>query len=188
MAAEYYILDARTCVGNCALWWAPEGKGYTCNLKEAGLFTLEEAESNRITDVPVHKDVAEKIVMSHVQWDHLREAGVDIFAAHQRSITATAPEARMIRDVTVLGRCPVGTPMKMERNGAAIYGRLFKHGGHELDGCSPILTMITPNGSMYRAGLIWFSPLDDVGLAKLREYERMATRWYNGKLDHLKAC
>ena len=84
MGRDYYILDARQCVGNCAVWWRPQGKGYTCELNKAGLFTKEEAESHRKTDLPVHKDIAEGLVRQHVRWDSLISHGVDIYGA-QRS-------------------------------------------------------------------------------------------------------
>lgn len=70
---SYYILDARSCVGNCALWWGKDSRGYTCNLDEAGLYTLEEALSHRDTDVPVHKDIARARIVQHVLWDHLTQ-------------------------------------------------------------------------------------------------------------------
>lgn len=70
----FYILDSRTCVGNCALWWAKDRGGYCCNLADAGLYTLEEALSERPTDVPVHKDVAQNCVTQHVRWDTLSES------------------------------------------------------------------------------------------------------------------
>lgn len=79
----HYILDARSCVGNCALWWRPGGKGYTCELDQAGLFTEEAAGAHRRTDVPVHKDVARRLVVSHVRWEHLRDNGVDISGANR---------------------------------------------------------------------------------------------------------
>lgn len=72
----YYILDARSCVGNCALWWGKDRKGYTCNLNDAGLYTLEQAMSERPTDVPVHRDVANGAAVSHVRWDTLDMNGV----------------------------------------------------------------------------------------------------------------
>ncbi len=73
----YYILDARSCVGNCASWWRPDGYGYCCDLDEAGLFTLDEAMSKRRgIDVPVHKDVARDCVVQHVQWGRLGQAGI----------------------------------------------------------------------------------------------------------------
>lgn len=71
--ADYYIIDTRTVVGNCALWWCPDGKGYTCNLDDAGLYTRQQAKSHRETDVAVHREVAERLVVRHVRLDHLRQ-------------------------------------------------------------------------------------------------------------------
>lgn len=42
MSELYYIRNKF--VGNCALWWREGGLGYTCDLREAGKFTREEAE------------------------------------------------------------------------------------------------------------------------------------------------
>jgi hypothetical protein len=83
VSADYYILDARSCVGNCALWWGKDRKGYTCNLDDAGLYTLDQALSERPTDVPVHRDVARANVTTHVRWDRLADAGVG-FREHSR--------------------------------------------------------------------------------------------------------
>lgn len=65
----YYLLDARSCVGNCASWWAPGGKGYVCDLRDAGKFTKEEAYSHRETDVPVPCEVADRAAVHHVRVD-----------------------------------------------------------------------------------------------------------------------
>lgn len=51
----YFVQDTRSFVGNCPLWWRPNGGGYTTNLDEAGKFTREAAmklHSNRDTDLP----------------------------------------------------------------------------------------------------------------------------------------
>jgi len=72
--AEYYILDTRQVVGNCAMWWCPEGKGYTCDLDKAGLYP-KSWHPWRETDVPVHRDVARSLAITHVRLDHLRQAG-----------------------------------------------------------------------------------------------------------------
>lgn len=45
----FYIQDTRTVVGNSAMFWRPEGKGYTCNLNEAWKVTGEW--TGRPTDV-----------------------------------------------------------------------------------------------------------------------------------------
>jgi hypothetical protein len=74
--ACFYVLDARTVVGNCAMWWCPDGKGYTCDITQAGLYTKERCASMRETDVPVHRDVVARLTIQHVRVDHLRQAGV----------------------------------------------------------------------------------------------------------------
>lgn len=71
-ARDFYILATTEIVGNCALWWCPDGKGYTCELEKAGLYTLAEASSHRRSDVPIHRSIAESVRVSHVRVDHLR--------------------------------------------------------------------------------------------------------------------
>lgn len=99
--ADYYILDARSCVGNCASWWRPKGNGYCCKLDEAGLYTLKQALSHRRgIDVPVHKDIARRLVVQHVRWDHLGQAGVTFkgpgLDAYLESLQAKAPAEKEI--------------------------------------------------------------------------------------------
>lgn len=71
----YYIWDTRTSVGNCVSWWAPDSKGYVCDLNEAGLYSKDEAEKiaqNRSTDVPVPAHVARDMTVLHVRVEGLR--------------------------------------------------------------------------------------------------------------------
>jgi hypothetical protein len=70
---KFYIWDIRTPVGNCAYWWRPGGKGYTCDLDEAGLYDEDEARSHRETDIAVPQELAERLVVRHVRFDHLRQ-------------------------------------------------------------------------------------------------------------------
>ena len=49
---KYFLQDTRTIVGNCLVFWRKESKGYTTNLDDAELFTIEEALSHRSTDRP----------------------------------------------------------------------------------------------------------------------------------------
>lgn len=65
----FYILDASSVVGNCALWWRPEGRGYTCDLADAGKYTAEQAAALRPTDVLVSCAVADAAVVRHVRLD-----------------------------------------------------------------------------------------------------------------------
>lgn len=69
----YYIQDTRQIVGNCALWWRHEGKGYTCELLDAGLFkgNSSEVHSDRDCDVPWPAELVRKLVIGHVTTDHL---------------------------------------------------------------------------------------------------------------------
>ncbi|KRD71395.1 hypothetical protein [Lysobacter sp. Root96] len=51
----YYMQDSRSYVGNCPLWWNPQGHGYTTRLDEAAKYTREEAarmHKARPTDIP----------------------------------------------------------------------------------------------------------------------------------------
>jgi len=51
----FYLQDSRSYVGNDALWWAKEGKGYTTDLSKADLYSREDAvrqHNCRETDIP----------------------------------------------------------------------------------------------------------------------------------------
>ncbi len=74
MGEMFYILDSRSCVGNCALWWRPKGAGYTTQLEEAGLYTEKEAKSHRGTDVAIPESMAKACSVTHVRVERLREA------------------------------------------------------------------------------------------------------------------
>lgn len=72
---KFYILDARTVVGNCALWWCPNGSGYTTQLEEAGLYEEADAkERRRDTDIAIPEEIAKKCAVSHVRVERLRDA------------------------------------------------------------------------------------------------------------------
>lgn len=73
----YFIQDTRTMVGNCMLFWAKESKGYTTNIDEAGLYTLEEAISKRNTDRPWPASLIRKLAKPRVDFQDLPR-GVDL--------------------------------------------------------------------------------------------------------------
>lgn len=96
MSGRFYILDARQIVGNCALWWCPEGKGYTCNLDEAGLYSEEDAKGHRDTDVAVPEAMAKACSVTHVRVERLRgsldQAGIKWPSAVRRGWPKAARE------------------------------------------------------------------------------------------------
>ena len=72
--AKFYILDGRGCVGNSAVWWRPKREGYTCDLRDAGRYTEEEAraqEQRRPTDLAIPCEQADALVEWHVHVDRL---------------------------------------------------------------------------------------------------------------------
>lgn len=70
---EYYIQDSRQIVGNCVLWWRPDGKGYTCEINNAGIYKGLNCSKLRLTDVPWPVDAVKCVVCHHVRMDDLRE-------------------------------------------------------------------------------------------------------------------
>lgn len=70
VTGKVYILDNRTVVGNCALFWAPDGNGYTCDLEKAGLY--DPGYSSRDTDIDIPADIAKACAVTHVRLDTLR--------------------------------------------------------------------------------------------------------------------
>ena len=88
---RYYIWDKRSTVGNCALWWGPNGGGYVCDLREAGLYEENEAMKiarGRGTDVAVPEHVARSIARQHVRAD----------GELQRALEAATDKVPMGRD------------------------------------------------------------------------------------------
>ena len=70
---QYVILDTRQIVGNCAMFWRPDGAGYTCDLSDAGLY--DKTEGRRETDIYVPIEVARSMAVIHVRVEPLKRAG-----------------------------------------------------------------------------------------------------------------
>ena len=71
----FYIQDTRSFVGNCPMWWAPNGAGYVTRLDEAGRFTEQEAirqNRSRDTDVPWPCAEIDKLGRITVDMQHMR--------------------------------------------------------------------------------------------------------------------
>ena len=71
----FYIRDARQVVGNCALWWAVDSKGYTTELNRAGKYTAQFCSDLRDTDIPLPVELVDSIAVTHVRLDTLRDKG-----------------------------------------------------------------------------------------------------------------
>lgn len=67
MSRGFYILDSRTVVGNCGLWWRVNREGYTCDIDEAGIYPTKP--SDRETDIAIPVEEVEKLVVRHVRVD-----------------------------------------------------------------------------------------------------------------------
>lgn len=78
MIQLFYVWDSRpgSTVGNCALWWRPEGAGYTCDLSEAGKFTDREVAKMRATDKALPVDAVDALVIHHVRADTMAFAAL----------------------------------------------------------------------------------------------------------------
>lgn len=76
-AALFYIQDTRQIVGNCVLWWAHNGGGYTIDLEQAGLYTEEQVDQilqSRNTDKAWPQEVVQASVMErHVRMEGLHD-------------------------------------------------------------------------------------------------------------------
>lgn len=89
----YYVLDTRTYVGNCALFWAKNSAGYTCDPAEAHVYTETEIKGHswRATDVPVLKDEVDAALVRHLRVDtdayqHARRLSEEALGACVRQV------------------------------------------------------------------------------------------------------
>jgi hypothetical protein len=75
---EYYIRSTKQLVGNSCLWWRQYEAGYTCDLKQAGLYTLEFVKSlDGSCAVAYHKDQIEHLIEHHVTFPVLCKSGTE---------------------------------------------------------------------------------------------------------------
>jgi len=71
----YYIQDTRSVVGNCAMFWGPNGCGYVCELNDAGVYPKDKALSigrGRSSDVPWPKALIDANAVTHCRSDTMR--------------------------------------------------------------------------------------------------------------------
>ncbi|HHA2975152.1 TPA: hypothetical protein ACOFD8_002518 [Stenotrophomonas maltophilia] len=71
----FYIQDTRQVVGNCPMWWGPNGSGYVTRLDEAGRYTEQEAirqNRTRETDIPWPCSEIDALARPMVDCQHMR--------------------------------------------------------------------------------------------------------------------
>lgn len=100
---HYYIRNTKSVVGNCALWWAEGGHGYTSDLDKAWCVT--EAKAREICRNRPEQDVAYPLEM--VNRAARRHVDVQSLAEHERFRkpgcavhVVNTPGCRSCRDLT----------------------------------------------------------------------------------------
>ncbi|MBH1529892.1 hypothetical protein I5T99_12595 [Stenotrophomonas maltophilia] len=74
----FYIQDTRQFVGNCPVWWGPNGGGYVTRLDEAGRYTEQEAitqNRTRTSDIPWPCAEIDALARRTVDCQHMRTRG-----------------------------------------------------------------------------------------------------------------
>jgi hypothetical protein len=72
--ALYYIQDTRQITGNCVMWWAKDGHGYTCDLDLAWKVTKEKADAicrDRKTDIAHAAHKIDRLAGRHLDFQKL---------------------------------------------------------------------------------------------------------------------
>lgn len=100
MKREFYLQNSCSYLGNSMLWWAKKG-GYTTDLCEARVFTLDNAQAQhnaRHTDIPwpveyIHPTSRLVVDRQDVRVGRVRDAGI-ILRLDQIPPTALARERR----------------------------------------------------------------------------------------------
>lgn len=80
MSELYYLQDKRDYVGNSMLWWREGGGGYTCDIREAGVFSKEAAYSQhrcRDTDIPWPKDYIDARISHHIDMQKCKRKDIE---------------------------------------------------------------------------------------------------------------
>ena len=71
---RYVIIDNRSTCGNSVFFWCNDGRGYTCDLRMAGIYTEKDAElicTNRSSDKMYRYSDVLKLVQHHVDCQDL---------------------------------------------------------------------------------------------------------------------
>lgn len=79
MSELFYLQDSRSYVGNDVMWWALGGNGYTTDLRQAQVYTKEDAQAMhnaRESDIPWPKDYIDSKTRPAVDFQYLSRVAV----------------------------------------------------------------------------------------------------------------
>jgi len=67
MEEEMYYIRNEGFLGNALIWWAEKGNGYTCDIRKAQKYTLDQAEKicERPQDTAYECDYIDNLLESH---------------------------------------------------------------------------------------------------------------------------
>lgn len=102
---EFYLQDSRSYVGNDVLWWRKGGKGYTSDLREAEIYTREEAQRQhdaRPSDIPWPKAYIDGKTRPAVDMQYIKRAEA---IPGSGIVLQPPPKRRKERDVLKCGGC-----------------------------------------------------------------------------------
>lgn len=73
---QFYLQDSRNYVGNDVLWWRKNGAGYSSDLRQAEIYTKEQAmerHNSRKSDIPWEKDYIDKKTSPTVDMQYINQ-------------------------------------------------------------------------------------------------------------------
>lgn len=110
MSDLFYLQDSRSYVGNDVLWWSLNGNGYTTDLRQAQVYTRDEAQAMhnaRETDIPWPKEYIDgktrpAVDMQYIKRDEaLRGTGITLIKlrSHRAETPNCAGCGRFLNDM-----------------------------------------------------------------------------------------
>lgn len=79
----FYIHDkSRGCVGNSAVWWRKDHRGYTCDVREAHVFNEDELakylQSDDLVAFPceyINQRISHHVDIQYIRWPSTSQGG-----------------------------------------------------------------------------------------------------------------
>ncbi len=96
----FYMQDARTMVGNCMLWWAKDGAGYVCDIRQAHVYTLDEVTKRtwRCTDIAWDKAYTDSRIKPVIDHQNIDKSKICSEQKREREPAQAAQEGLTLRE------------------------------------------------------------------------------------------